>query len=69
MYSMESIEINNSKNIPKKQKKKRVYTEEELALTRFYKDMAVRAQQNFKSKCKCPPGFKGDGAFCPVHRD
>jgi hypothetical protein len=65
--------------IEKKKKEKKLFTEEELARTQFYKELAITRHQNkcngwasatgFKNCCTCPTGFKGAGAFCPVHRD
>ena len=61
---------NNIETKPKdKKKKKKVYTEEELAKTQFFKELAMMRHQNKRECCTCPAGFKGVGAFCTVHRD
>ena len=53
--------------IKKTSKKKRIFTEEELKIMQLYKDNAKN--KSYRSCCTCPPGFKGAGAFCSVHRD
>ena len=53
----------------KKKKQKKIFSEEELARTLYYKELAIAKRQSFSNKCTCPKGFKGDGAFCPIHRD
>ena len=64
------MDQNNIDTKPKDtKKKKKVYTEEELAKTQFFKELAMMRQQNKRDRCTCPAGFKGSGAFCPVHKD
>ncbi len=64
---------NNNMNIidtkQKKKKQKKIFTEEEIERTQYYKELAIIKRQNSCTKCTCPTGFKGAGAFCRVHKD